>query len=87
MIVDNRNSVPRQIADLCRSEGYVLVSFDYRLAPEVKLLAIIEDLEDAFRWLHDKGPTLFNADTKRVVVSGGSAGGYLTLTAGFRIKW
>jgi acetyl esterase/lipase len=86
LIVGNRNSVPKPIADLCRTEGYVLVSFDYRLAPEVKLPAIIDDLEDAFRWLHDKGPMLFNADTKRVIVTGGSAGGYLTLTAGFRIK-
>ena len=86
LIVGNRNSVPKPIADLCRAEGYVLVSFDYRLAPEVKLPAIIEDVEDAFRWLHEKGPTLFHADTKRVVVSGGSAGGYLTLTAGFRVK-
>jgi acetyl esterase/lipase len=86
LIVGNRNSVPKQIADLCRAEGYVLVSFDYRLAPEVKLPAIIEDVEDAFHWLQDKGPTLFNADTKRIVVSGGSAGGYLTLTAGFRVK-
>ena len=86
LINGNRNSTPKQIADLCRTEGYVLVSFDYRLAPEVKLPAIIEDLEDAFRWLHEKGPSLFNADTKRVVVTGGSAGGYLTLTAGFRVK-
>lgn len=86
LIVGNRVGVPKQIVDLCRAEGYVLVSFDYRLAPEVKLPAIIEDLEDAFRWLHEKGPALFNADTKRVVVSGGSAGGYLTLTAGFRVQ-
>lgn len=86
LINGNRNSTPKQIADLCRTEGYVLVSFDYRLAPEVKLPAIIEDLEDAFKWLHEKGPTLFHADTKRVVVTGGSAGGYLTLTAGFRVK-
>jgi len=86
LIVGSRAAVPKQILELCRTEGYALVSFDYRLAPEVKLPAIIEDVEDAFRWLHEKGPALFHADTKRVVVTGGSAGGYLTLTAGFRVK-
>src|SRR2546421_613846 len=43
LINGSRNSVPKPLMDLCRSEGYVLVSLDYRLAPEVKLPAIIED--------------------------------------------
>jgi acetyl esterase/lipase len=86
LIVGGRESIPRQIAQLCRDEGYVLVSFDYRLAPEVKLPAIVEDVEDAFRWLHEQGPALFHADPDRVVVTGGSAGGYLTLLTGYRVK-
>jgi acetyl esterase/lipase len=85
LIVGNRNSVPRQLFDLCQSEGYVLVSFDYRLAPEVKLPAIIEDIQDAFRWLKDQGPKL-HIDLDRMVVTGGSAGGYLTLMTGFAVK-
>src|ERR1700731_2090170 len=60
LIVGNRNSVPQDILNLCRKQGYVLISLDYRLAPEVKLPAIIEDLRDAFRWIHDKGPELFH---------------------------
>src|SRR5262245_43111214 len=51
LIVGSRDSVARHLLDLCRAEGYVLVSFDYRLAPEVKLPGIIEDVQDAFRWL------------------------------------
>ena len=43
-------------------------------------------MEDAYTWLHQKGPELFHVDTKKIVVMGGSAGGYLTLTAGFRAK-
>lgn len=66
--------------------GYALVSIDYRLAPETKLPAIIEDVEDACRWVYERGPALFNVDTKRIAVLGSSAGGYLTLTAGFRAK-
>jgi len=86
LITGNRKSVPANIEQLCRKEGYVLVSIEYRLAPEVKIPAIIEDVEDAFKWLHERGPTLLNIDTQRIVVTGGSAGGYLTLMTGFRVK-
>src|SRR5262245_56952148 len=67
LINGSRKSVPKQLMDLCRSEGYVLVSLDYRLAPEVKLPAIIEDIQDAFRWLHEQGPKLLHIDPKRIV--------------------
>ena len=66
--------------------GYALVSIDYRLAPETKLSFIIEDLEDAFAWVRAQGPELFNADVSRIAVMGSSAGGYLTLTSGFRTE-
>jgi acetyl esterase/lipase len=86
LIMGNRKGVPSQLLDLCRKEGFVLVSLDYRLAPEVKLPAIIEDIQDAFRWLHREGPKLLHIDTDRILVSGGSAGGYLTLMTGIAVK-
>jgi acetyl esterase/lipase len=66
--------------------GVVVVSIDYRLAPETKLPAIVGDVEDALRWVREEGPRLFRADPRRVGVAGRSAGGYLALTAGFRVK-
>src|SRR5262249_24564757 len=66
--------------------GYILVSIDYRLAPETKLPELIKDVEDAFAWIRERGPALFHADPQRLAVLGGSAGGYLTLVAGYRIK-
>lgn len=64
---------------------YVVVSIDYRLAPETKLPAIVEDLQDACRWLRQRGPGLFRIDPDRVAVAGQSAGGYLTLMSGFSV--
>jgi acetyl esterase/lipase len=86
LINGHRESVPKWLADECVTSGNVLVSIDYRLAPETQLPEIIKDVEDAFAWIADKGPELFHADPKRIAVVGGSAGGYLTLTAGFRAK-
>lgn len=86
LIVGSRVSVPRRLLDLCQKEGYALISIDYRLAPETKLPAIIEDVEDAFRWIHENGKEKLGVDPARMVITGGSAGGYLTMMCGVRIK-
>ena len=86
LILGSRHGVPGGIVGLCRKEGFVLVSIDYRLAPEVKLPRIIEDIQDAFRWIRQKGPALFHADPDRIVVTGGSAGGYLTMMTGICVR-
>lgn len=82
LITGSRESVPQQLRKLAAEEGYVLVSIDYRLAPQAKIQEIISDLRDALTWIREKGPGLFDADVSRLVVSGGSAGGYLTMMAG-----
>jgi acetyl esterase/lipase len=86
LIVGHRESVPGWLREACSSNQYVLVSLDYRLAPESQLPEIVRDIEDAFVWLRDRGPELFDADPERIAVIGGSAGGYLALTTGFRAK-
>ena len=85
LINGNRRNPPRELRELCEREDYVLVSVDYRLAPEVKIAEILADLADAWRWLHECGPQLFAADTLRIVFTGGSAGGYLSMMAGFAV--
>lgn len=86
LINGHRESVPKWLLDGSLAKGWNVVSIDYRLAPETQLPEIIADLEDAFRWIQDKGPELFHADPARIAVAGGSAGGYMTLTSGFRAK-
>jgi acetyl esterase/lipase len=85
LILGGRRSPPRNLQDFCAREGFALVSIDYRLAPEAKLPAIIEDVQDAFRWIHGAGARQFQFDTRKVVVTGGSAGGYLAMMTGFCI--
>jgi len=86
LIVGSRTHVPNQILELCTRERFILASLDYRLAPEVKLPEIVGDIQDAFRWLHADGPLLLGADPQRVVVAGGSAGGFLTMLSGAIVK-
>ncbi|MCZ6674552.1 MAG: alpha/beta hydrolase [Verrucomicrobia bacterium] len=86
LINGGRQSVRDPIREMFLNAGYAIVSIDYRLAPESKLPQIIEDLEDAFKWLRKDGPRLFNVDTSKIAVAGGSAGGCLTLTSGFRVE-
>ena len=86
LIMGGRDSVNGRVKKMFLDAGYAIVSIDYRLAPETKLPAIIEDVEDAFKWIRAKGPELFKIDASKIAVLGGSAGGYLTLATGHRVK-
>jgi acetyl esterase/lipase len=86
LITGSRNGVPRDLLELTRTDGVALVSIDYRLAPEVKIAAIIEDVKDAFAWIRQKGPEAAKLDPARIIVAGGSAGGYLTLMTGICVE-
>lgn len=86
LINGGRESVNGRVKKMFLDAGYAIVSIDYRLAPETKLPAIIEDVEEAFKWIREKGPELFKIDSDRIAVLGGSAGGYLTLATGHRVK-
>ena len=86
LIVGSRNGFPRRLLDLCRTEGFVFISIDYRLAPEVKLPEIIRDVQDAWTWIRKQGPTLFHVDPDKLVATGGSAGGYLTMMTGICVE-
>jgi acetyl esterase/lipase len=85
LINGNRAYVPEWLRDACATEGLVLLSADYRLAPETKIPHILDDVGDLFRWVREAGPRLLDADPRRVAVVGESAGGYLTLATGFRV--
>ncbi len=86
LILGSRSDIPRRQRDRYLQAGYTLVAIDYRLAPETKAPAILDDVRDALRWVREQGPVLFGADPNRIAVVGHSAGGYLTLLAGCRAE-
>ena len=61
---------------LCAQAGCVVVSPEYRLAPEHPYPAALEDCYAALQWLYRQGSEL-GADRARLAIGGASAGGGL----------
>ena len=61
---------------ICRDAEVHVLSIDYRLAPEHKAPAAVEDAYAAYRWAVDHAGEL-GADPARIAVGGDSAGGNL----------
>lgn len=75
VIGDARQDQPF-VADLVREAGIVVVSANYRLAPEHPFPAQLTDVVGAYRWLRAHAARL-GVDPARIVVGGQSAGGTL----------
>lgn len=79
--LDRANEFEKQLLMKFLAQDFVVVSVDYRLAPETKLPSIIEDIKDACKWIRTDAASL-GIDNARIACLGGSAGGYLSLLCG-----
>ena len=71
--------------NLCAAAGCVVVSIDYRLAPEHKFPAGPEDCYAATKWAAEHAREL-NADSGRVAIAGDSAGGNMVAVTALMIR-
>ncbi len=70
-----------QVAQRLTADGIAVVLVDYRLSPQARCPAYIEDAAAAVAWTI-KNIARYEGDPARVFVSGHSAGGYLTAMVG-----
>jgi acetyl esterase/lipase len=85
LILGSRKGIMRPFHTGLLDQGYVIVSIGYRLAPETKLPAIVEDVQDAWKWMHGQARR-FGIDRGRIAAAGASAGAYLAQMTGFCLK-
>lgn len=69
----------------CARSGCAIVAVDYRLAPEHKFPAAIDDGVAAFRWLATEAASL-GLDPDRIVLAGDSAGGTIAAVAAQELR-
>lgn len=80
--LDSHDDICRR---LCVGASCVVVSVDYRLAPEHKFPAATDDCLAATRWAAEHAGA-YGGDVTRMVVAGDSAGGCLAAVTALRIR-
>ena len=73
-----------KLTKLAVGAGLIVVSIDYRLAPENPYPAPLDDWVAAFRWVRENAASL-GGDQARVSIGGDSAGGSLAATTTLRL--
>ncbi|KAK3073332.1 hypothetical protein LTR53_005180 [Teratosphaeriaceae sp. CCFEE 6253] len=89
LLQGNRVSVAPHMLKAVSKDNIALVSADYRLAPQVGVADIFEDVKDCIAFIRNRLPSLAGdgvVDVSRLAVSGSSAGGYLAFLAGLYVE-
>ena len=70
---------------ICAGAECLVLSFEYRLAPEHKFPAAVDDALDAYQWVSDHAHEL-DGDATRMAIAGDSAGGNVTAVTAIGIR-
>lgn len=71
--------------NLARFSGALVVSVDYRLAPEHRWPAQLDDALATVRWVREQAASL-RVDASRIALAGDSAGAHLALSAALALR-
>lgn len=84
-VIGSPNTHARLCAELAQGAGIVVMSVDYRLAPEHPAPASLDDCVAAIRWGAENAAEI-GADATRFAVGGDSAGANLSAAAALRLR-
>ena len=73
------------LAEIATAVGVIVVSVDYRLAPEHPFPAAVDDCEDVASWLVERGADVLGA-RPRFSIGGESAGAHLAVLTLLRLR-
>lgn len=76
----------KEIPKELQNHNYVVVGVNYRLLPKVQVDQTIDDAAEAVAWVF-KNISHYGGDTKRIVITGHSAGGYLSMMLCLNKTW
>jgi len=68
------------------ARGWIVISIDYRLMPGAFLDDILEDVQDAYNWVHTELPKISPVNLDMITVMGRSAGGGLAVVSGYKLS-
>ncbi len=78
-----KRSYDKPLLPVLTEAGFAWFTINYRLAPQHKYPAAVEDVEAAVRWVKTHAKE-YKVDPKRIALMGESAGGHLVAMAGVR---
>ena len=76
----------KEIPARLKNKGYVVVGVNYRLLPKVTVRETLDDSAEAVAWVF-RHAAEYGGDTKKIIVTGHSAGGYIGMLLCLNKAW
>ena len=76
----------KEIPARLKNKGYVVVGVNYRLLPKVTVKETLDDSAEAVAWVF-RHAAEYGGDTKKIIVTGHSAGGYIGMLLCLNKAW